>query len=375
MNRPCDLITERPDTHRCDAWDPRRPQGNNFDFLRFFLAGLVLYNHSFQAVHGTEGLFRLEWLNRLTRGQMTAGELAVDAFFIISGFLIAQSRLSSRSFYTFLRKRVLRIYPAFLVVAAVCLLVFGPLAADDCREYLSAWHGWGRYVLRALVLKRIDLEGVLSGVPFPHFINASTWTIRYEFWCYLGVALLGGLGLFRRRGLVLALFGGCLALYAASRRWPGLFPTADFRFHDLVPVPLTEQWLRFAIFFLAGVTFYLYRDRIARSRQFYLLSVGVLALCAATGRGLALALPIFGTYALFWVAFSERLRLSKFGRRGDLSYGLYLYAYPIQQLLVKYGGPQLNAYTLTALAFPLACGFAWLSWRYVEEPCLRLKSR
>jgi peptidoglycan/LPS O-acetylase OafA/YrhL len=374
MNRHQQIPAET-EGRRSDPWDPRRPQGNNFDFLRFFLAGLVLYTHSFQAVHGTEGMYRLEWVGRLTRGQGVAGELAVDAFFILSGFLITQSWLFSRSFFDFFRKRVLRIYPAYLVVAAVCLLVFGPLAADDWRGYLSGWHGWDRYVLRALALKRIDLDGVLSGVPFPSFINASTWTICYEFWCYLGLALLGALGLLRWRVAVLLLFAGCLTLSMACRRWPGLFPTADFRFYELIPVPLTEHWLRFGLFFLAGAAFYLYRDRMARSRKFFLLSVGVLALCAATGRGLGTALPIFGTYALFYVAFSERLPLAKFGRRGDLSYGLYLYAYPIQQLLVLYAGRHLNVYTLTAIVFPIACGLAWLSWRCVEAPCLRLKPR
>jgi peptidoglycan/LPS O-acetylase OafA/YrhL len=375
MNHHHHPMPEESASRQSDSWDPRRPQGNNFDFLRLFLAGLVLFSHSFQALYGTAGLYQREWVWRLTRGQATAGEIAVDGFFILSGFLITHSWLSSRGFFDYLRKRVLRIYPAYLLVAVVCLLVFGPLAADDGRAYLAGWHGWGLYGLRALALKRLDLEGVLSGVPYPGMINASTWTICYEFGFYLGVAFLGALGVLQRRAVVLALFVGSIGLHAAGRHWPAYFPRREFCFHAVIPVPLAPQWLRLAPFFLAGVTFYLYRDQVARSRQFLLLSLGLLALCAVTGRGLEPALAVFGTYVLFFVAFSGRLGLSKFGRRGDLSYGLYLYAYPIQQLLVLYAGRFLNVYTLTALAFPLACGCAWVSWHAIEAPCLRLKGR
>jgi peptidoglycan/LPS O-acetylase OafA/YrhL len=375
MSHLCEPPKTSSEPALTDAWNPRRPEGNNFDFLRFFLAAVVLCNHSFQAVHGTTGLYRLEWIGRLTRGQALAGELAVDAFFVISGFLITQSWLSNPSLGAFLWKRALRIYPAFLVVAIACLLVFGPLAADDGRRYLSDRSWWDDYALRVLALKRIDLQGVLSGVPYPGMLNASTWTIRYEFWCYLAVALTGLMGILRRRSAVLALFALCWALSASARHWPDPFPTTDFICFDLIPVPISQRWLGLASFFLAGVTFHLYRDRIARSRLYCGLSVGMLLLCAATGKGLAAALPLFGTYVLFYAAFSQRPRLQKFGRRGDLSYGLYLYAYPVQQLLMLYAGRSLNAYSLSAIAFPIACALAWLSWRYVEAPCLRLKPR
>jgi peptidoglycan/LPS O-acetylase OafA/YrhL len=368
------VLSEEAGRLGTNPWDPRRPQGNNLDFLRFVLAALVLYTHSFQAVHGTEGMYRLETFGRLMGGQLVGGELAVNAFFVISGFLITHSWLSRPGFLTFVWKRVLRIYPAYLVVAALCLLCFGLLAADDWRQYLSSWTNWDRYAFKVLTLQTIYLDGVLSGVPFPGAINASTWTICYEFWCYLGVPLLGVLGLLRLRLCVLALFAAYLLLYVSSIDRHYEYTTDNFRFDGLIPNPLGNYWVRLATFFLAGVVFYLFQDRIPFCRRLFLLSVGVLCVCAAAGTGLLVVLPIFGTYGLLYLAFSQRLRLTKFGRRGDLSYGLYLYAYPVQQLLVLYFGQHLNAYTLTVIAFPIASGFAWLSWRYVEAPALRLKS-
>ena len=108
------------------------PRENNFNFLRFALAVLVLFSHSFSLIHGGD---RWDWLYILTRGQVFGGGLAVDGFFIISGSLILQSWLRSLSAGDYLRKRALRIYPGYLVCALLCIFVVGPIASGGASIF------------------------------------------------------------------------------------------------------------------------------------------------------------------------------------------------------------------------------------------------
>src|SRR5215469_16755409 len=98
---------------------------NNIDFVRIFLALLVILSHSYPLALGHE---RTEPFMLLSRGQVTGGHIAVDLFFILSGFLISASYERSRSAVSFLRKRVARIYPGVVLLSLVTLVVFAPLA-------------------------------------------------------------------------------------------------------------------------------------------------------------------------------------------------------------------------------------------------------
>jgi len=123
-------------------------------------------------------------------------------------------------------------------------------------------------------------------------------------------------------------------------------------------------------FFLWGMVFYLYRESIPYSRT--LLGVALLLLIATDLlHVLPWALPFAFGYVLFYTAFSQRLKLQRFAKYGDFSYGIYLYAFPIQQMLVAYFARSLNAYTLAAAAFVLSLGMAILSWNLVEKRFLK----
>jgi len=336
--------------------------------LRLFLAALVLYDHSCALISGGgEQFYRMELVSRLTRLHLASGDLAVDGFFVISGFLITHSWLSSPSLRKFLWKRVLRIYPAFLVVAVMCLLVFGPLAAVGPVGRLFSRRALEAFSLRCFALQEIKIDSALAG-PFARAIDLSTWTIRYEFVCYFAVAMLGLIGLFRRRALTLVLFGAWLILYELEGHGLSLFGSRGSH-------SPAHALPRLGEFFLAGMCFCVYRYCIPKARRLFWLSVAILIGCIGWGHGVELALPIFGTYALLYMAFWRNSKLTKFGRYGDFSYGTYLYSFPIQHLLVRYLYRSLNLYAMILWAAPITALFAWASWRWVEEPCLKLKPR
>jgi len=344
---------------------------NNFDFLRFLFASLVLFYHSFPLLLGVGR--RQPYFGEGFAG--LAGGGSVDFFFVISGFLVTASWMRAPRFRPYLTKRILRIYPGFLLAMLFCAFVAGPFGTDSVSLY---WHHFK--IVKALVylfLLPADVVGpdmtlMFPHQPFPEVIDGSCWTLRCEFTMYLLAALLGAAGLYRlRQGRsVLVLFGLLFCFYAASR-------ISGHPFLPKTPIPWVgdpNEWVRLSTFFLSGMTYYCYRSRIPVSSRFFAVSLTVLAAASFRPPWFDVFLPVFGSYALFYIAFQPGVKLHNFARHGDFSYGMYLYAFPTQQLLIRYFAPELNPYLLSVAAFPLSLLCAIISWHSVEKPCLLLKT-
>lgn len=326
---------------------------NNFGVIRLALAALVILAHSPEIIDGD----RSREIATSIWGTVTFGTVAVDGFFIVSGYLITASYMNSSGFWAYMWKRALRIYPAFLVAFALCVFVFGPLGGMNSLTAGEAI----KNTLKAFILAEPSLTGVFPTLRYP-VINGAMWTIAYEFRCYLLVGLLGVLGLLRFR-LGILVVGLCLLTLNGF----GLVPTFSIR--GLGDV-LGEASLTARLFgvFLLGASFYLYRDTLryrgwmAGACAFAL--VGILFIDQLAEIGIA----TLGAYALFWLAFSTPV----VPLRHDISYGLYLYAWPISSLLVYYWitpDPWLNAGATVALASI----FGLASWLLIERPALRFK--
>lgn len=335
---------------------------NSFDFLRFVFATAVVFSHSFALLTGTE---KHEPIARLTHGALTFGALALAGFFALSGYLVTHSWLRSRGVIDYLRKRVLRIYPGFIGVILVGALVIGPLAALDVRAYLAKLP-FGKLIGQALILHEPSQPGVFHDIPFPQVFNGSLWTIKWEFCCYLLVPILAAFGLFRRRIGTTLVFLAFLVAFAA------------FAYGNILSVPRSVVvfggpaygWLRCGAYFLGGMTFYLWRDKIPARFSW---CVAALIALLVFQRWIDLALMIFGPYLLFYGGYARNAFLSQWSRPGDFSYGLYLYAWPVQQLTVQWFGRSLTVATFFLLAFFEIALFAVFSWFVIERPFLRLK--
>ena len=333
-------------------FDNRR---NNLDAIRLSLAILVIFSHSFPLTRGTNAT---ELLMRATRGQTTAGTIAVDLFFVISGFLITNSFLNSRSVFSYLKKRVYRIYPAFTMSMAVCALVAAPLSFA-----VSPYTGLGErlkdFFLQTLQLKEFSYLHAFAANPFAGSINGATWTIPYEFWCYLWLAVLGITGVLRRRIVVLILFGLSLSFCF-------LYALHDWHLANSFSGS-SQSWSKMAPPYLAGVVFYLYRNKMPHSNRWAAVAVLVLVASCFVPLSWDVCFPLAGAYLVLWFAFHPRIRLQNFGRFGDFSYGTYLYAFPIQQLIAQSARHSLSPYRMFVMATPLALTAAVLSWWGVEQ--------
>jgi peptidoglycan/LPS O-acetylase OafA/YrhL len=336
---------------------------NNIDFLRLVLALLVVFSHCFRVTQAND---TAEPFMRLTRGQTTGGTIAVDAFFILSGFLIAASYERSRSVLAFLKKRIARIYPGFLMVLVVSALFFVPFGGGR----LEGEGPLGKTVLlftSIVRLKDIKSSGAFASNPFPYVVNASLWTVSYEFLCYLAVIVLGLTKVLRRGRVLIGLLGASIvfSLLYAHFGWesPHSLPAVLFGY--------PQAWARLMPMYLAGVVFYLYRGSIRLHRCGAILSMLAIAVACLIPLGYTILFPVFGTYLLMYLAFWERLGMHRIMRFGDLSYGTYLYAFPIQQLLVQHVGLRGSPVRLFVTASPLVLAAAAVSWFFVERPALR----
>jgi len=332
---------------------PAAKRDNHFNFIRLVLALLVLVSHSPELTDGDRGR---EILTRIFH-TLSFGELAVDGFFLLSGYLIVQSWQASPEAWKFLRKRLLRIYPGFIAAALICAAIVGPLASDPVG-YFSSFDlaGFARSVA---LLHSPELPPVFSGQPYPH-INGSMWTIHYEFACYLAVLVLGLLGAVRRPGYWLAVTLTCFALAICQRMLPP---------DRVMP---SSMMLRFATVFFTGGCFRLYHAIIPRSSWLALLSGVVLIAGLFSAPAAELTLAIAGGYLLFWFGFLSLPHLARFNKLPDVSYGVYLYAWPIQKLLLR-AYPEMSPWTLCVTASLLSVIAGIASWYAVEKPFMRLK--
>lgn len=290
------------------------------------------------------------------------GTMGVLIFFCISGYLVAQSWERNPHIVPFWAKRVLRIWPGLIVVTAVSAFVLGPcLTSLPLPDYFSSSGTFKFFYHLKLSGAHNELPGVFTGNPLPKAVNGSLWTIPIEVDWYLVLFLLGMLGILRRRYLVLLLSAALAAYY-----FSGLA-------NDSKGLPRAH--ITFGLFFLIGVCLHYFQD-IWRRRQ---RQAAIFALCAAAALGysgyatasLAASLPFFV------VAFGDASTpvIRRFGRYGDFSYGIYIYAFPAQQTIVLLSGDQLTLMQSLVASAASTLALAFLSWHFVEAPALRLKER
>jgi peptidoglycan/LPS O-acetylase OafA/YrhL len=335
---------------------------NNFDAIRLAMALLVVWSHSFALRLGSEDN---EPVSLLFGGIYNAGNLGVLAFFTISGFLITLSYIRAKSAGSYLRKRVARIHPGYLVAILLCSLVVVPLYSTRSFGDLDDHELAG--LASNLLLRNYILPSDAFG---GQAVNGSLWSIPYEFWCYLGVMALGLAGLLTRRHACLLI----AVVVMAVRVWldmTGRHPGSGLAAQIVGPPYL---WFVVLPSFMLGAAIYTERARIPRSGA--LLAGLILATMISAHLPLAdplrliptrLLMPPTLAYAVFYLAFHPRIAFHHVARHGDFSYGCYLYAFPIQRMLAASlpAAVPFAVYVLLSMVLSLLAGVA--SWFLVER--------
>jgi peptidoglycan/LPS O-acetylase OafA/YrhL len=328
-------------------------RNNNFDALRIAAAAAVILGHASE-LRGHPDEMPVVFGVPLT-------QLAVGVFFVISGYLITGSWQRRPRLPRYLTNRVLRIIPGLLLVVVVTAFVLGPLvSALPVGEYFASG-GTYSYLSNAVLIPNYALPGVFSGNPYPGAVNGSLWTLPAEFACYLVVPVIG---LLPRRLKVPGWAGFALACVAIT-----LFTHIDFFGARVESASL--MW----VFFAGGA---LVRLGIAkrRLRADVAVIVGIIWLAVVAVR------PQWGLYAA-WIALPYCLLafgvrstpvLRHASRYGDLSYGLYVWAFPVQQSIIYVFGVLPWALDVVMVAV-VSGALAYGSWHLVERPSMTLAQR
>lgn len=292
-----------------------------------------------------------DWLYMLTNGQKQSGKVAVDLFFILSGFVVLQSREHSSSPWSFLKKRALRIYPAFIASSILAIFICGWIGATNPNSYLASLP-WPMIPYKMVTLGVPEIRGVYEHATYSKALNGSAWSIPYEVGCYLLLALMWAAKPLRTPLAIGVLFASSYAavvvvhfLNPDAAPWPGLLAS-----------------------FSSGMLIYALRWRIHWA--FALVSFACLILSSQTGV-LGVVMPLCAPILILWIASLK----APFNLDEDMSYGAYIYACPIQQVVLHLFGKALNPITHTAATIVLLLPLSWLSWRYLERPIMQLKQR
>lgn len=332
---------------------------NNFDLLRLVAAWFVLFSHCYPL----SGQPVADPFVRHT-GIDTLGGIGVSIFFVLSGYLVTNSLERSSSVFSFARKRAFRIFPALAVLTIYCAYWLGPVLTTLPLETYLKHPQTAAYLWNISAWEiRYGLPGVFTTNPLPAVINGSLWSLPYEISCYLALTFLWLLRVPRRAAVTVVVL--VLGFFLCTR--PPMPPATVF----------DKYWgvdyytVKLGLFFAIGAWFSLWRSTVRPSLWLGALLIGISV--AMNHSNVQTAVFVFG-FSVFVLALGSRPGLlPKLPEKmGDWSYGLYLYGFPVQQVLAMFGlaSAGIAVFAMASTTIGLAC--AGLSWFLVEKPALAI---
>ena len=337
---------------------------NSYGVVRLLAALAVVYTHSFGVVGGWSTPEPL-----VASTGMSLGAHAVHVFFALSGFMVAASFERSSGVIDFMLARTLRVMPALIVVNLFIIAAGGLILTSASAVDYWTLDNVGRFFARTVLSFSVGvpLLGVFDQNPVPGAINIPIWTIRFEVLAYASLLLLlTTMSIIRLKGL--------------NRLWPVaailvLSAAVLTRAPDAESFSFADQMARFAFTFYLGVGAWIARGQVPVGLPVLLAIAAAAILALATASVLSYPLMILAVaYGSFWLGSFSMGALQRWTTGTDLSYGIYITGFFIQQWLA-WALPGLDTYGNWLVATLIVAGIAWLSWTFVERPALGLRKQ
>lgn len=337
---------------------------NNFNLIRLLAAWAVLVSHSYALAIGSgqaEPLRR--WL------KMTPGSIGVDIFFIISGFLVTGSMLRRHSMLEFLWARALRIYPALWVMLVIVVGLIGAgFTTVSLHDYFSSRFTL-EFVLRNAVLFggiSYVLPGVFEDLPYPKAVNGSLWTMYHELRMYtlLACAWMAMLVLPRSNVRAFRVLMILVAAFAAI---------ANFYVYFAYPGEERPFW-HLCFMFFSGASMYVLREKVSVTWSGLWLAAIAILVSTLNVDVFFVVYSLSLGYLLLCLAYVPEGAVRKYNKLGDYSYGIYIYAFPVQQSVVALN-PGISPGSLIVWSSLITLALAVVSWTFLERHMLDMKPR
>lgn len=326
---------------------------NSFDVLRLLAAIMVLYSHQYALLGLTEPSFM---------GWNTFGGAGVTIFFFLSGFLVWTSWERDPHVLRFLVRRSLRIFPGLWAACLLSVLVLGPwFSTLPVKDYFASGATW-KYFANALLVTIYTLPGLFPSNAMPFVVNGSLWTLPVEFFCYITVVMVGvGTVIMGRAKSLLLPLSVLLTVFAAG-------------YGERVIGTRYAPYLEMVVMFWWGVYYGRCSTESPKSYELAMVIVALLGFSILGDRGPERIAMLAFAAGVVHLARNIAVGAKLTDRLGDLSYGVYIFAFPIQQL-VAHGGraAQWTFGTYLGVSVVLTMALAYLSWHWVEKPVLRFK--
>ncbi|MEE9347968.1 MAG: acyltransferase [Robiginitomaculum sp.] len=331
---------------------------NFFTPLRIIMAIMVVFGHAAVVLAGNSDVEPRLFL------EYTPSYTAVNAFFIVSGFLVTKSMMYRKDLAAYSAARILRIFPALLIHVLIVTLVVGLLFTTLSIGQYFTHPDVFLQPLKVLSFYETDMELPGAFANNPESIgSAALWTLRYEVLAYIATAIAFALGLLNRRWKIAAQYIVCAIAYPLALR-TGLYDA----------LPATGQaLLRFGMAYGLGAAIYAYREQI----KVHLLAIPALFGLAYLLKGQPEVEIVFNlaiAMTVFWLAYVKAPKLNFLQKFSDVSYGIYIYHWAILQCIVALN-PAINSLPLTLITIAISTIIAWLSWVIIEKPALASKAR
>lgn len=335
---------------------------NNFNLIRLTAASLVLYSHSFALAIGSKESEPL-----ITKLGMTWGSMAVDIFFITSGFLITSSYMARKNVIAFFWARVLRIYPALITAVFLCVFVIGVwLTKINIWDYFSSAQTY-KFILKNSTLffgVEYQLPGLFNSTPWKGTVNGSLWTLPYEVKMYAILAVLLGLIAFLGKRSSAITYKSVLVAV-------GICSMSLHFINHFQPI-LPEKFIQLFFMFFVGAAFYVWKDKIWLSSRCFVPALFLVLVSTVNKDAYFILYSLFLPYLIFYIAYMPSGPMLRFNRAGDYSYGIYIYAFPVQQTMAELI-PNITVVEMVFYSFVATSILAFFSWHLIEKKFLRMK--
>ncbi len=328
-------------------------KSNNLQLMRFIAAIMVIFAHSFAISGSPKGT---DFIDRYSEGIISIGGISVTLFFLCSGYLIAKSIMRTNGFLTYMKARLIRLLPPLWFVVIISVLIGATITTLSLKQYFMN-SGTYKYLLNAVMIPTHNLPGVFEGNAYGPVVNGALWTLPVEFACYVACYIFYKARLLNEKRFWFTIPVVIIVL-VLEKHIPGML----------------GAMVRPCVFFYIGMMYYVYREKIELNIKIVPILFVLLVAAFTVPQLIKPAMIILWPYVLFTIWFAIPQCSERLGKLGDISYGIYLWGFVVQQLFTYFWGGSMPQMLNFVLSTTVTILISIATFLITEKPFIKRKA-